>query len=277
MNTSPLLSSIREGRPSYTAEGVCLARAIESLRPTGHRRVHDIFAKYFLGVSSRTVLKTLGSYLAPPATFASNGLYEEVITRHQKVDEHVEEAIKLGTQCLIILGAGYDTRAWRLARPGLRTIELDLKPTQARKLRCLKKNRSRFPEVQRQVKSVDFRTPEWANVLGRSSEPVVVIWEGVTMYLEPSAIIACAQMLSQQLAPGSRIIFDILKKSTGFRGWSPYAALQVLGEPIRSSWSLHEVPSLFEPLGFDMHSVAHLGADRGQSRLALITLERRNF
>ena len=44
-------------RPSLTAEGVCLARALEHLKPEGRRVVDDPYAELFLSRANRVALR----------------------------------------------------------------------------------------------------------------------------------------------------------------------------------------------------------------------------
>src|ERR1700722_11461173 len=48
-------------------------------------------------------------------------------------DQFVANALDRGIRQVVVLGAGYDSRAWRFARPGVTFYEVDLPETQIAK------------------------------------------------------------------------------------------------------------------------------------------------
>ena len=50
-------------------------------------------------------------------------------------DAAIRTALDQGVLRVVVVGAGYDSRAWRLARPGVEFIEIDHPDTQADKRR----------------------------------------------------------------------------------------------------------------------------------------------
>jgi len=142
---------------------------------------------------------------------------------------------------LVILGAGLDTRAWRL--DGLETttvFEVDHPATQA-----LKRARaSRIPPKARQVHfaPTDFREGDLARVLADAGhdtrQPTFWLWEGVTMYLRPAEVAGTLATLAALSAPGSRLALTYMSKD---RGRTPRSLfLTLLGEPVRSAYSRAE-------------------------------------
>src|SRR5712691_9036033 len=99
------------GRPSQTAEAVCLMRASDQRRPPAERIVDDPYARWFLGPMSRA---TLASWEASGrwgrlAERLSPGLTAWVLTRHRYVDDCLVGALEGDVDQVVLLGAGYDT------------------------------------------------------------------------------------------------------------------------------------------------------------------------
>jgi methyltransferase (TIGR00027 family) len=152
---------------------------------------------------------------------------------------------RLSVRQVVILGAGYDTRAARLPRAGVRFFEVDHPATQAAKrerlgqlagypidaatyVTCLFDSGSREDPVAR-LAAAGFA----------ASEPALVIWEGVVPYLTEPAIRATASRLAAGLDPRSLVAFDFVGKtfasgrnvSDADRQTREYVG--ELGEPIR--------------------------------------------
>ncbi|MHB8328179.1 MAG: class I SAM-dependent methyltransferase [Acidimicrobiales bacterium] len=112
---------MRPGRPSLTARGVAVARAgVERPRSPmadldGEHRLEQGLARWFW-LPSGPLRRYLG-------------------VRTRFFDERVLDAISSGTDQVVIIGAGYDTRALRFRSPGVRFFEVDHPATQVDKRR----------------------------------------------------------------------------------------------------------------------------------------------
>src|SRR5262249_55238339 len=122
--------------PSQTAEAVCLMRAIEQRRPPAQRIVDDPYAKLFLGRLARAALASweASGTLGTPAGGLSPGLAAYVLTRHRFIDDCLQHALAGDVQQLVLLGAGYDSRAYRFAAAlhGRPVFEVDFPATSRR-------------------------------------------------------------------------------------------------------------------------------------------------
>ena len=115
---------------------------------------------------------------------------------------------------VVILGAGLDTRFHRLGLPAaVKKFEVDAPGTQAYKLRCLKAagvDTSAVTHV-----PVNFETQSWLDELKKQGfdpkRPVLLVWEGVSMYLSPSAIDAMMKSFGA-CAQGSLLAFDVWRR-----------------------------------------------------------------
>ncbi len=126
------------------------------------------------------------------------------------VDEAVEVALeRTGADTLVVLGAGYDTRAWRLeSLRGRIVIEIDHPATQAEK-----QDRMQATEeapAQLHLAGADLATDDLAAVLDRAGHdpdhPTVWLWEAVVPYLTAEAVDATLEVLADRSAPGSQLL-----------------------------------------------------------------------
>lgn len=241
-------------RASHTAEAVCLIRAREQLREPEHRVLHDPFASTFLSPAGRLGLRAAGMApgLVDAAEQLSSGLQTFVLARHALFDTWLRHALAGPCQQVVLLGAGYDTRAWRLAtsladRP---VFEVDHPATSRRKARLLAAGNlaagPAWPPVFRQVVECDFEHDRFVDrLVERGFDPqarTFWIWEGVTMYLRRAAVVRTLDDIAARSAPGSLLAMDLwfLVDDPDLRATFLRASanlLSVLGEPI--TFGLH--------------------------------------
>jgi len=116
---------------------------------------------------------------------------------------------------VVILGAGLDTRAARLARPGLQFYEVDHPRTQAIKKARLEELDG-YPIAAAIYADCDFETQAPLDQLAAhgfdASQPALVLWEGVVPYLTEEAVRATLTGLATGLHPDSVIVFDTISK-----------------------------------------------------------------
>lgn len=190
------------------------------------------------------------------------------------LDRLVAHAVdELSIRQIVILGAGYDTRAARLPRAGVRFFEVDHPATQAAKRETVARL-PRYPLDAATYVACDFERADPVTRLVESGldprEPALVVWEGVVMYLTEPAIRATATTLAKGLDPRSLVAFDFVGKhfasgelSADHRQSRDY--VEALGEPVRfgSDWIL---PLLYEcgyrwvrQIGFDELALEFIG------------------
>jgi methyltransferase (TIGR00027 family) len=150
---------------------------------------------------------------------------------------------RLGVRQVVILGAGYDTRAARMPRAGVQFFEVDHPATQAAK-RARVGALPGYPVDAARYVDCDFEHQDPLDRLRaldfRATEPAVVIWEGVAPYLTETAVRATATRLATGLEPRSLIAFDFVGKrlveddarlSARDKGQRDF--VKDLGEPVR--------------------------------------------
>lgn len=257
------------GRPSITAEAVAVARAIERQRPEAERIVDDPYAQWFLGRSGRTALAA--SALNGPGTRLLKRLDPGGITyiacRHRYIDDQLAGALDARAEQVVLLGAGYDSRAYRFAEQlaGRPVYEVDLAPISQRKAKLVAGHASERPATVVHRVEIDFETQTLADTLGAAGfatgARTFVVWEGVSMYLTRAAVKATMAALHGLCGPGSGLSMDgwYLVDDPGPLGTvrrSGPGVLSLIGEAVTFGVHPEEMPHFLGNLGWDVVDVA---------------------
>ena len=206
---------VKAGQASRTAEYVALFRAIESSLPADRRLFEDPFARRFL----RPKLAMLASLCQVPgvadlvARFIDSrwaGARSSAVARTRLIDDTIGRALEQGIEQLVILGAGFDARAYRIgALSDLPVFEVDHPDTLARKRRLLRRVSAEAASHVRFV-SIDFRSSGLDQVMTAAGYSknlrAFILWEGVTNYLNEGAVDATLRWCASA-APGSQLVF----------------------------------------------------------------------
>lgn len=164
---------------------------------------------------------------------------------------------RLSVRQIVILGAGYDTRAARLPRAGVRFFEVDHPATQSAKRERLAELDG-YPVDAATYVTCNFEIDDPVDRLTAGGldprEPALVIWEGVVSYLTEAAIRTTATRLATGLDPRSLVAFEFVGKNyaVGVRQKPADAAAKAyiaeLGEPIR--YGTDDILPLLSDCGF---------------------------
>jgi methyltransferase (TIGR00027 family) len=253
---------------SITAEAVCFFRALEQTRPPSRRIVDDPFAARMLSptLASLAAMPAVRKSIAATGTAAIGGLQRFVAARHRIIDERMLEFVARGGSHVVILGAGYDTRAWRLADAlrGVVVAELDFPATQARKRNLIARQRIPTPAMAPPTfVPIDFEQQRLGDVLANAGyqgdAPVFFIWEGVTMYLDPATVTATLDALARAGGAGSELIFDAWSAPTGsglaaIRRFAS-GGLRFVGEPLKFSLAPQAASAMLQGSGWQLERV----------------------
>jgi methyltransferase (TIGR00027 family) len=135
--------------------------------------------------------------------------------RTAALDAEVKARIADGVTQIVILGAGLDSRAARLASPGARFFEVDQPASQADK-RARVFSLDRYPVEAATYVACDFEHDDFVERLTasgfRSDAPALFVWEGVTYYLPEAAVRATLRRVATGTDPRSVIAFDFIGK-----------------------------------------------------------------
>src|SRR5262245_9435384 len=278
---------MRAGQASRTAEYMALFRALETSRPEARRLFGDPLARSFLG-------RPLGLVARLGALPGARRLVRAIVDRRVPGarssgvarTRYIDDAIaRLGgqTEQLVILGAGFDCRAYRLpALSGAAVFEVDHPDTLAAKRRVLEGALGALPARVRFV-PLDFNRGDLASAMSaagyRPSLRTLFLWEGVTNYLSEAAVDATLRWCARAAA-GSRLLFtyahaDVLAHPDAFVGAARlFASLARFGErwtfgiePGRLSAFLAERGlSLESDLGASEYRELYYGGAAGEMR-----------
>lgn len=255
-------------RPSLTAQGVCLARALEHLKPEGQRVVDDRYAELFLSPGNRLALAAWsGSLTARLFRRLGRSGTTYVPLRHRFIDECLLDAIAKGSGQVVLLGAGYDTRAYRLSDrlSGRPVYEVDLPAISRSKAEIISRHASTFPETNVVRVEIDFETETLQETLPRAGFEVgartFFTWEGVPMYLTRAAVKATLDAVWGLSGPGSAIAFDMwhLVDDPSLVGTARRAApmaLSFIGEPVTFGIHPEEIDHFLGRHGFTVADLA---------------------
>jgi methyltransferase (TIGR00027 family) len=201
---------MKKDRPSITAEGIAILRALESKKPAGERICYDPYAQYFT-----SPLLTIISRFFMAIGYAEKrgpGVQGFLVARTRYIDDYLQSCLKQGLEQLVILGAGYDSRAYRFEElKRVKVFEVDHPATQRRKMEKLKQVFGKLPENVVYV-SIDFGRETLEKRLFESGydgqRKTLFIWEGVTMYITAEAVDSTLAFVAKNSGKGSSVIFD---------------------------------------------------------------------
>ncbi len=207
---------MRQNQSSLTALGIAIARAVESEKPEDERICYDPYARSF--ASSWLYPLTRLFIDIGYAERRGPGVLGFLIARERYIDDALIANLETGLQQVVILGAGFDSRAYRIEglKGGVKVFEVDHPATQQDKLERLRKIFGKIPEHVTYV-PVDFNTQRLEERLPESGYQsglkTFFIWQGVSMYLTPEAVDATLAFVVHSSSPGSGIVFDYLYQS----------------------------------------------------------------
>jgi methyltransferase (TIGR00027 family) len=221
---------MRDSKPSSSAQTVTLARAHV------HRLgiIHDPYAEQMLSPRLRLALSMLQRW--PFERYGRSATFSFLAARTMYFDEAIRKAIEDGTRQIVILGAGYDARAWRLRQPGVQFFEVDHPATQREK-------RQRAPaggevayvpadlardDVARQLRAAGLR----------KDESSIVIAEGLTMYLTADEAEKTFADVAVATPRGSRLAANFV----GAGGGSVAPLSRAVAKLIRARWQVSGEP-----------------------------------
>jgi methyltransferase (TIGR00027 family) len=191
----------------------------------------------------------------------SRGMYEWVIARTRYVDAVFARAATAGFTQVLLLGAGFDSRAIRFQSElyGASIFELDAKPTQTAKIEQYRKRSIPVPSNLRFV-SIDFEKETLSQKLRDAGfaegAKTLVLMEGVMQYLAPDAAYSTLGVLMDLVGKGSWLIFDYAHSPVVKGEDGRTDATQVAGKlaSVKESWQFglteYDVAPLLARFGF---------------------------
>lgn len=264
---------MKDGQASLTSRAVMLFRAL-AVRD-GIPIFQDTIAEQLLNARGRRIVNRPRTYRFMAWLFRRRPelkrfLAALLLRARFAEDELVRAMERNGVRQYVILGAGWDTFAWR--RPDLmahlRLFELDHPATQdAKRARLAERGLAAHPN--QGFVPIDFTTQSLSErLLTEGFDPAVptfVNWMGVTYYLPKPVVENVFRELEVLCAGGVMVAFDYsdtgvlelartrpktmgmrLRRAIGLRIW------RRIGEPFHTWLDLDALPQWFDGLGYDI-------------------------
>ena len=286
---------MREDRPSSTAALIAAATAFlardprladlvpEGAAPWCERCLESLSAAQLAAVRavSHPALRW-AARLAERATVP--GLLLHFMLRKRWIEEAVRAALAEGCAQLVVVGAGFDSLALRLAPrfPRAGFIEIDHPATQERKRAAAA--REGVPGNLHFIPADLSRTPLRDALSGayRSGARSVFVIEGLLMYLTGAEIDGTFAALAGLQGPGGRVVFTVMEPapdgSPAFHNATPLVTrlLARWSEPFKSALGRGDAPRFLARFGYGLRELADFEtlrarylAPAGRERLTL--------
>jgi methyltransferase (TIGR00027 family) len=256
-----------QDRPSLTAEAVTMARALEQLKPPDRRIIDDPWAHLFLSRASRTALRAWSGSLTGRTLrrLGATGT-SWVPLRHRFIDDHLLAALDGGARQVVLLGAGYDMRAYRFAEQldGRPVFEVDLPAISRTKAATVAKHAGELPSTNMVRVEMDFEEQSLDEVLVaaglEAGAATYITWEGVPMYLTRAAVKGTLDAVRGVVGAGSVIAHDMwtVVDDPGLMGTARRlapSALSFIGEPVTFTIHPEEIGWFYEQRGFEVTNI----------------------
>lgn len=208
------MSSNQSWKTAFLAATV---RLIEQYQPKELRLFDDpviknFFSKIFLFQMKFKILRNIEIMLSE---FTTKGAFGALLCRTKYFDDSLKAAMADGIDQLVILGAGLDTRPYRISGMNdMTVVEVDLPIMQHIKKEKIKRFLGALP-LNIAFISIDFNRQMLDEVLNIPeldfSKPIFFIWEGVTPYISEEAVKNTLGFISKA-SSGSVVVFSYVLK-----------------------------------------------------------------
>jgi len=224
-----------------TGAGPTATVAVEQQFPASQRILEDHLAYRILPLNMRVFVwwtrwNPVRNWVVRSMEQSAPGIWSGVLCRKRFIDDKIVEEIDK-FRAVVNLGAGYDTRLFRLPPVAdMPAWEVDLPSNLHTKRNRLRRIAAHLPARINWV-PVDFEQEALPPALLSAGcplhHPVFFIWEAVTQYLRESAVTATMDFLARAPA-GSRLAFTYVRKDF-IEGSRRYAQ-----EEVYDRYVLHE-------------------------------------
>lgn len=241
-----------------TALGAATCRLIEQYQPEATRLLVDPVVKELVGGPIRFLMQFAGmrKFTIKQTDAVAEGIFGGQICRTRYIDDAVQGAISQGARQVVILGAGFDTRPYRLPEmERVNVFEVDLPSVQNDKKQKLRKYLGRLPDNITYL-PIDFDMQTLEEVFSGTSfdfsRLAVFIWEGVTQYISEDSVRQTLAYIGRS-ARGSALLFTYVLKSVIERGSNIPGADHMMdrveknGIPFIFGLEPSEIPAFLEP------------------------------
>lgn len=267
----------RGGQRSVTALAVLTLTSMASTEEDPAVRLDDPLGPRLIrwndGIWAMGKATVLHRWFRPILERANPGAYGFMLARVRAMDDVIREELAAGLSQLVVLGAGYDTRAYRMGDElsGVRVFEVD-QPDMSRDKR--KRVAQAIGEPPRNVRyvEVDFNRERFDARLTENgydtSARTLFILSGVSMYLPEATVRDLLTQVAGSSSGHGSIVFDYFFKDLsvdpdryyGGRKW--IESVKKVGEEFRYGASTSALDALLAECGL------HLPSHSGMAELA---------
>lgn len=227
---------MRADRPSTTAQIVALGVSCVASDPKRGRLAApldpDLGRRWVAGISPLTRLAASATQVSAGRLAARvlesalvPGITLHFVLRKRYLDDVTRQAIAEGFRQVIVIGAGFDTLAFRLHRvnPDVRFVEIDHPATQA--FKRLRHGTSEAPRNNLTLIAADLAQQPLSGLLADrprdDPSPTLFVAEGLLMYLTEQQVMATFEAVHGFEAPRVRFAFTSMERrpdgAVGFR------------------------------------------------------------
>jgi methyltransferase (TIGR00027 family) len=279
------------------AEGIALQRYGESILPEDTRIFYDPLAVHFLDPGMVAWARDHPAEtraMVEEVERSTPGWSNSIRARVRYFDDLAERAARDGVRQMVVLGAGYDTRAYRISavKDVVRVFEVDRPPILERKTEVITRVLGAVPDHVTAV-PLDLEHEDlWKRLTraGFSADlSTLFVLEGLLMYLPREAVERLLDGIARHAPEGSSLLFDCVPQSLADGTLEQEGARNILaytverGEPILSGFAEGEVEPFLARLGFSGVTVVtsseygrmyYHGKNAGRPISSLLTLVR---
>jgi len=229
--------------PRKMALQIAGLRANETHLPENERVFQDPYAEYFFPDESRKLFQDPRRVKAELEKYEQMmpGVNGAIVARIKFIDECVTDLIEKGLEQLVVIGAGYDTRPYRIqeVKENLKVFEVDHPATQAVKIEKIKEIFGGLPNHVTYVPLIfgKHSLGEKLMAFGYNKElKTLFIIEGLLMYIPSSAVEGLFAFIIKASGPESSIVADYFD-TTVVEGKSPLKEAIVLRQFVENEGS----------------------------------------
>jgi methyltransferase (TIGR00027 family) len=245
---------------SWTARATCEFRALAAQHPDKKLKNRDSLAT-----------KLCGPVMLPREYEAARDVIDDnpeayagffyVNARTRYIDHLLERAARQGASQIVVLGAGFDSRAYRFHRnyPKVAFFEVDLPATIRAKEDAVARALGAVPRYVHYA-SIDFDKQTLDSVLSNAGydpgKRTFFILEGVTMYVSEAGIGTTLAFIGKHSPSGSTVVFDYILRRVADGDYADlYAAsaeakgVARIGEPFVTGWTSDEAAAFAAQYG----------------------------
>lgn len=264
---------------SFAGVATSATRLIESYQLPDQRLFDDPYALKLLPVGWQVFFRLaylpgLRSALLVLRERQMPGSLGAILCRTRYIDDVVRRSLEQGLDQVVILGAGFDSRAYRIAgMDQVRVFELDFPGSCELKETRLQQVLGAVPENVSLI-GTNFEQRNLAQVLSRAGFQeglrTMFIWEGVTQYLTAEAVDSTLEFVSRVSGAGSAIVFTYINQGLIDGSDRPewmgtyFSFASRVGSPVHFGINPHELENYLSARGFKL--VEDVGAAEYQER-----------